>query len=70
MTLQRLVVRNVTGIAEERGYRLYWEDIVNGVPNGVIVPALGLATSNPFRTEREAKEYGSRTFGVLATRLR
>lgn len=70
MTLQRLVVRNVTGIAEERGFRLYWQDVVDGKPTSIIVPALGLATSNPFRTERAAKDYGSAAFGVLATRLR
>jgi len=70
MTLQRLVVRNVTGLAEERGFRLYWQDVVDGKPSDIIVPALGLATSNPFRTEGAAKAFGSQHFGVLATRLR
>jgi len=63
----QLVVRNVTGIAEERGFRLYWQDIAE--PN-IICPALGLVTSNPFRTEREAIAYGERNFQERARRLR
>lgn len=63
----RLVVRNVTGIAEERGFRLYWQDVAE--PN-IICPALGLVTSNPFRTECEAIAYGERNFGERAERLR
>jgi hypothetical protein len=60
-----LYVRNVTGIAEERGYRLYW-----GVPGETtIVPALGLATSNPFRTEGAAIAYGERQGWGTATRM-
>jgi hypothetical protein len=51
-----LIVRNVTGIAEERGYRLYWHPIdEEGKPTGdTICPALGLATSNPFPSEDAA----------------
>jgi hypothetical protein len=63
----RLVVRNVTGIAEECGFRLYWQDIAE--PN-IICPALGLVTSNPFRTEREAIAFGERSFGERAKRIR
>lgn len=60
-----LVVRNVTGISEERGFRLYWAD-----PDGrTIVPALGLVTSNPFRREGEAIAYGERNFGERAKRM-
>lgn len=62
----RLVVRNVTGIAEERGFRLYWQDV--NEPN-LLCPALGLATSYPFRTEREARAYGERHFGERAVRI-
>ena len=62
----RLVVRNVTGIAEERGFRLYWQDIAE--PN-ILCPALGLATSNPFRTEGEARAHGERHFRERATRV-
>ena len=48
-----LVVRNVTGIAEERGFRLYWTE-----DGHFLTPALGLATSSPFRTERAARAHG------------
>jgi hypothetical protein len=60
-----LVVRNVTGIAEERGFRLYWTS-----DGRYLTPALGLATSSPFRTEREAIAYGLRTWRERARRLR
>ena len=63
----RLVVRNVTGIAEERGFRLYWQDLAE---SNILCPALGLATSNPFRTEREAIAYGERNLGERAKRIR
>ena len=49
-----LYVRNVTGIAEERGFRLFW------VKGDGMVPALGLATSNPFSTARAAINFGQR----------
>jgi hypothetical protein len=55
-----LCVRNVTGIAEERGFRLYWAEMSN--PD-LIVPALGLVTSNPFRTAGAAAAYGKRHLG-------
>lgn len=62
----RLVVCNVTGVAEERGFRLFWAD-----PDGrTMVPALGLVTSLPFRTERAAIAYGERHMGERATRAR
>jgi hypothetical protein len=50
-----LVVRNVTGLAEERGFRLYWTN-----DGRYLTPALGLATSNPFRRMAEAVAYGER----------
>jgi hypothetical protein len=59
-----LVVVNVTGIAEERGYRLFWQ--VEGSPYRT--PALGLATSDPFRRERDAIAYGLRVWGERARR--
>lgn len=59
-----LYVENVTGIAEERGYRLCW-----GVPGeSTVCPALGLATSNPFRSEGAAIAYGERQGWGTATR--
>lgn len=59
-----LVVRNVTGIAAERGFRLYWTN-----DGRYLTPALGYATSNPFRREREAIAYGERHFGERAKRI-
>ena len=56
ITSRRLIIRNITGIAEERGFRLYWE--TKEEPN-ILVPALGYATSNPFRTAREARAYAA-----------
>lgn len=61
-----LGVRNVTGLAEERGFRLYWYDPEQ--PN-ILCPALGLVTSNPFRREREAIAYGERQGWGRATRI-
>ena len=52
----RLTVVNVTGVAEERGFRLFWADS-DGIHR---TPALGYATSNPFRTEGEARAYAMR----------
>ena len=62
-----LGVQNVTGIAGERGYRLCWVNCLN--PN-LFTPALGLATSSPFRLEREAIAYGLRHFNQRAKRMR
>lgn len=59
-----LVVRNVTGIAEERGFRLYWTN-----DGRYLTPALGYATSNPFRREREAIAYGLKHYGERAKRI-
>lgn len=54
-----LVIENVTGISEERGFRLAWTD-----DNfSTCVPALGLATSNPFTSARAAADYGHRQLG-------
>ena len=50
-----LVVRNITGINEERGFRLFWDD-----GGDYLTPALGYATSNPFPTMRAAVGYGER----------
>lgn len=59
-----LIVENVTGVAEEKGFRLSWLS-----PDGkTSVPALGLVTSNPFRSESEAVAYGERQFGERAKR--
>lgn len=54
-----LTVRNVTGIAEERGFRLCWDNI-DGTG---YVPALGLVTSHPFRSRGEAEAYAVRNYG-------
>lgn len=62
----RLVVRNITGIAEERGFRLYWQDTSQ---TNILYPALGLVTSNPFRYEWQARAYGERQFGERAVRI-
>lgn len=59
-----LAVRNVTGIAEESGFRLYWTN-----DGRFLTPALGYATSYPFRREREAIAYGLRNFGERAKRI-
>jgi hypothetical protein len=48
-----LVVRNMNGLNEERGWRLYWTN-----DDRYLTPALGLVTSNPFRTMRGAIAYG------------
>lgn len=63
--LCRLTVVNVTGIVEERGFRLFWEP-VDGSP--IRVPALGLATSSPFPTERAARAHGVRLLGERPVR--
>jgi|GEM_PF-4943742 len=63
----RLVVRNVTGIAEERGFRLYWEPVPD---DGTLIPALGLATSGPFAREYQARAYGHRHLLRDAVRVR
>jgi hypothetical protein len=63
-----LVVENMKfghSSCEVRGFRLSWMD--PGTSCGV--PALGLATSNPFRTEGEAIAYGEKHYGVKAQRL-
>jgi hypothetical protein len=60
-----LVVRNVTGLAEERGFRLYWTN-----DDQHLVPALGLATSSPFRTMRDAVWYGERQGWGKAKRIK
>ncbi len=59
-----LVVRNVTGIAEEKGFRLYWTN-----DDRYLTPALGLVTSNPFRTMRDAIAYGVRQGWGRARRI-
>jgi hypothetical protein len=63
----RLVVRNITGIGEERGFRLYWQPAGtcgDAFPrwDSSLIPALGLVTSNPFRTARLAKAYARRAW--------
>lgn len=63
----RLVVRNMNGMNEERGYRLYWQ---NTKDPDILCPALGLATSNPFRSEDSARAYGVRVFGEKPIRIR
>lgn len=60
-----LVVRNVTGIAEEKGFRLYWT--TEG--SNSILPALGLVTSSPFRRMRDAIAYGERQGWGRARRI-
>lgn len=60
-----LGVQNVTGIAEERGFRLVWV----ACDGRTQIPARGLATSNPFRTERAAKAHGKHEFGRDAIRI-
>lgn len=64
-TASRLTVVNVTGISEERGFRLYWDDGAEGTTR---LPALGYATSYPFRTEREAIAFGLRNWNERAIR--
>jgi hypothetical protein len=59
-----LVVRNVTGLAEERGFRLYWTN-----DERYLTPALGLVTSHPFRTMRDAVAYGERQGWGKARRI-
>lgn len=54
-----LCVHNVTGVAEERGFRLCW---VQPDDQRYLTPALGLVTSNPFRTAGAAVAYGKRHF--------
>lgn len=62
----RLIVCNITGWNEERGFRLFWQNIAE--PQ-YMTPALGLATSNPFRYEWQAIAYGERNFGEKAKRV-
>lgn len=57
----RLLVRNMNGTNEEYGYRLYWED--KKEPN-IVSPALGLVSSSPFKTERQARIYGFQKWGI------
>jgi len=59
-----LVVRNVTGLAEEKGFRLYWT-----ADGRYLTPALGLVTSDPFRTMRDAIAYGERQQWGTARRI-
>ena len=59
-----LVVRNVTGLAEEKGFRLYWD-----TGEDTIIPALGLVTSYPFRTMRAAIAYGEKRGWGKAKRI-
>lgn len=59
-----LTVRNMNGTNEEQGYRLYWEHPTDNTA----VPAHGLNTSSPFRTEGAAKAAGQSQFGVKAKR--
>ena len=60
-----LVVQNVTGWAEERGFRLFWTS-----DGRYLTPSLGYATSLPFPTKREAVAYGFRAWGEKAMRKR
>ena len=60
-----LAVRNVTGVAEERGFRLEWV----ACDGRTSVPARGLATSNPFRTASAARAYARREFGREPVRV-
>jgi len=59
-----LVVRNMNGMNEERGFRLYWTN-----DDRYLTPALGLVTSNPFRTMRDAVVYGERQGWGKAKRI-
>lgn len=66
----RMIVRNITGINEERGFRLFWQGKdESGEWSNYIMPALGYATSYPFKTEWAARAYALRNFGEKATRL-
>lgn len=58
----KLVVENVTGIAEERGWRLFWWSGKEG--DTTAVTESGYATSHPFRTRREAVAYAIRKYGI------
>jgi hypothetical protein len=60
-----LAVKNVTGIAEERGFRLEWMSC----DGERAISDSGLATSNPFRTERAARAYAKRRYGVDPVRV-
>jgi hypothetical protein len=60
-----LIVQNVTGRAEERGFRPFWTS-----DGRSLTPALGYATSVPFATQRDAVAYGFRVWGEKATRIR
>jgi len=55
-----LIVRNMCGINEERGFRLYWAASKHA---DIICPALGYATSNPFPTREAAIAYAEKYFG-------
>ena len=55
-----LVVRNMDGINEESGFRLYW---THGREDEFMCPALGYATSNPFRTQAAAIHYAEKHYG-------
>lgn len=63
----RLVVKDITGINEERGFRLFWDPVPD---EGIIIPALGYATSYPFRTRVEAVRYGQKNFGETAVTIK
>lgn len=58
-----LVVKNVTGCAEERGFRLFWTSDAR-----YLTPACGYATSISFPTQREAIAYGFRVWGEKAVK--
>lgn len=60
-----LAVQNVTGISEERGFRLSWFSCDGRRSVG----ARGLATSSPFRTESAARAYAKREFGREPVRV-
>jgi hypothetical protein len=60
-----LIVRNVTGISEERGFRLFWTD----AEERFMSPDPGYLAA-PFRTMREAIAYGERVHGERAKYVR
>ena len=60
-----LLVKNVTGLAEERGFCLFWT-----TDGRHLTPALGYATSIPFTTQGEAVGYGFRVWDERAKRNR
>ena len=61
----KLYVRNVTGIGEEVGWRLFWSN--DG--GNILCPESGYATSNPFFTCGNAIATGKMRHGEIAKLL-